>query len=1272
MLRPSPVLSAAQASQYYRAEFSRGDYYAEGADEGIVASRWHGEGARELRLSGRVRAEHFTELLEGKDLSGEVLVAHREGRKERRAGWDVTVAPHKSVTLTALVGGDQRLLEAHDRAAAKAVAELERHVQAWVHGGRGTETTGKAVVATFRHETSRKSPVEGTARSKAATTIDPQLHTHCVFMNATRRADGEWRAVEARGIFRAQKFARAVYHAELSAEIRRLGYEVQIYPDGRRGRIRATGIAGFRQEQLDHFSNRSRQIEKALAARGLDSRRHGSRMAVATRAAKDRGIDREALAWRWRTAAQEVEITFPRWREPDLQALLSPAYARDKERDRVEAAARESVSGAVSHLSERQAVFSLQDLERESLVRGMEHGVTIDHVRAEVERRPDLVIADPHDVDAARVTTLQAVEDDRAILAAVERGRCQALRCPGFGPGHGLAEDQARAARHILEAPDRLIAVEGKAGVGKTTTLSAVREIAERAGWTVRGFAPTTTAAEVLREGGITSTTVAALLNEPLPRLPAGGSRRQLWVVDEAGLLPTRQARGLVERAEQVGAKVVFVGDRAQHQAVEAGSPFALMIEDGRIATERLDVVRRQQDEQLRAVVVAASERGGTAEAVRALEASGRVVEIEDLRARHERIASDFVADGGRGVVIAPSNAERADLNHRIREKLVEAGVVERQSFKAQVAIRRDLTADEKMRAANLVRGDRLRFTRSGEGIQAGERAQVITPLGSSKVWVRYEDREGPRLLDLRKRHGFEVERFEARRFAVGDRIQFRERDRGLDVANGTVGTIRKLDRETGMATVEVGSRKVKVDLREPRAIDHAYAVTSHRSQGLSRERVYVSIDTKHSAELVNRRQFYVSVSRAVQDARVYTDDRAGLARAVAREQSRPQAVEVAERAQARKGATERGPEVAEKVAPARAAEPARLGGEPRKDVRTKAEAPARPIEVAERSRHGLSREAGRDDAARDLGSGRREPGADRGREVAARGGQGPARDDARAARPERGGAAGPDRVPQPAPEPALRTVGPEDRGLRSGPGRAAEAGAGPGRADTRPHERDRASGPEAARQVVSRDAGDDRGRRPLVRDRSEPGAERGHAGAAGRPERGRPGEHALRPDERPRAAARLEAERPAPVEAAAERRRRPGLGAEREAVRRPAEAVRERGGERALEGGRVLGRQEIEHSPDLRRAYAQEYRQALTMTPDRELAKDMARVNLSARVQGQAPVITHEAVAKLGLAQVKDVVSQVNAVLHTARVALAPIRIAMGLAARASREMER
>jgi len=1140
MLRASPPLTVSQASHYYKSEFSLGDYYAERECEGIVASRWHGRGADQLGLSGRVKADDFARLLAGKGPSDrEVLVAHREGLDERRAGWDVTVSPHKSVSLTALVGGDSRLLEAHDHAVSKALAELERHAQAWVHGGRDVVTTGNVVAASFRHETSRA--------------LDPQLHSHCVVLNITRRSDGEWRAINARGIFRAQRLANEIYQADLRRQLLALGYEVQSYKDGRSGRQRVTGIAGFREEHLKHFSKRSREIERELKAHGLRSGRHAERVTLATRKAKAKGIDREALLWSWRTAAREVGLQFPKW---EKERLVSPGRL-DPVRE-LELSTRVAVNGAVAHLGERRAVFSLSELEREVLSRGRDRGVTIEDVRKEVSCRDDLVVADRADAVLARVTTSQAIEEERALLAAVERGRGRGPTVLAPERAGGLGEDQLRVARHILESPDRHVAVEGKAGTGKTKALSYVCERATEAGWSVRGFAPTTTAAAALREGGIDATTVAAALTESLSlkREP------QLWIVDEAGLLSSRQARELLDRAEKVGAKVVLVGDRQQHRAVEAGSPFALLIDRAGIATERLDVIRRQRNEGLRETVLAASEVGGASRAVQLLEQAGRVVEIPDARLRHEAIARDFIADGGRGVVIAPSNAERQDLNRRVREALIEAGRVEKKSVKAPVVVRQDLTREQKGRAASYGVGDVLRFVRGGGNIEAGGRARVIS-IDEKRNLLRLELEKSRlvRVINPRHRRAFEVERVEQRRFAVGDRIQFRERDRGSDVANGTIGTIRKLDHERSIATLEVGPRRLRLDLKEPHALDHAYAVTSHRSQGLSRERVYLTVDTSHSEELVNRRQFYVSVSRAVEDARVYTDDRSALSRAVSREQSRESALSVLDRV------------------PARETRAAALRGETALDL--------------ERSSHGRSDGRERGDG-RALGSDRRGQDPDRGPHAPGRGAEGPARTAGGASGPERSRLASADRVPGQGP---------------AGPAR-------PGRA----------AGPEAER-------GGGADRPVLERPR---GADAGSAGRGGRP-----------PMERDAASRALADGRLASGDAARGLPGRPGgqlplwRGNEREDVNGRS---REQGHEERTRGTtpsrnqaeprtRALSREELAQSADLQRRYAQEYASMLRVVSDREVAKEAARVNVSALVAGQPRIVPFEerfSVAKL------------------------------------------
>jgi hypothetical protein len=844
-----------------------------------------------------------------------------------------------------------------------------------------------------------------------------------------------------------------------------------------------------------------------------------------------------------------MAIEFPRWDKARAVLDRHPLLGHD-----VELAARVAVNGAVAHLAERRTVFRVADLERDALAGMRDKGVTIDDVRKEIAKRPDLVVVDREDAVVARVTTAQAIDQERALVDAVERGRDRGAVIPSKADARGLGEDQLRVARHVLESPDRLVAVEGKAGTGKSTTLAYLRERAQEAGFKVRGFAPTTTAAGVLREGGIDATTVAALLKES-PSLK--GRTPELWIVDEAGLLSTRQARELLDRAESAGAKAVLVGDRAQHRAVEAGSPFEVLIERGKVATERLDVIRRQRDEHLRDVVLAASERGGAPLAVQLLEQANRVVEIPDPRERHERITRDFVSDGGRGVVIAPSNAERTDLNRRIREALIEAGQVEKKSVKAKVVVKQDLTAEQKRRVSSFSDGDVLRFVRRSHDIDAGERARVIS-IDERRNLLRLELEKSHlvRVINPKERRAFEVERVQEKRFAVGDRIQFRARDRSLDVANGTVGTIRKLDPARGIATVDVGGRRFRMDLAEPRAIDHAYAVTSHRSQGLSRERVYLAVDTSHSEELVNRRQFYVGVSRAVEDARVYTDDRSALVRAVSREQGRESALQVADRAPAHESRT----------------------------VALRRET-ALDLVRSDDERRGRERTDGR--AA---GSDRRGKDADRGPLAPGRGAEGPAGPARGASGPERGRSAGADRVP-----------GQGDAGAAlSGraAGREAERGRGPDRPlAERPRGADAVPPGRGGCAAVGRE---DETRALADRPRSSGDADRG---LPGRPDRDVPHER----DEH---------------EAGRDRRHeRP----EEHALSQPK--------------ARALSREEIEKSADLQRRYMQEYGSMLRVVSDREVAKEAARVNVSALAAGQQRVVPRE--GRFAIDQLRDAIGR-------------------------------
>src|ERR1700744_4794425 len=224
MLTISKALSAGQARTYHAREFiSEKQNYWSRDQQGY--NEWQGKLAHEWGLQGVVSDEHFARLSEGQHPESAVqLVKHQPARTyeneygkqitcaEHRAGWDATFSAPKSVSLTALVGGDDRVRDAHRESARVALGELERYTQARIGNVHAPETTGKFVAATFEHDAAR--PVDGYAA--------PQLHTHAVIFNVTERDNGQTRSVQSHELYASQHYATSIYRAELASRLQEL------------------------------------------------------------------------------------------------------------------------------------------------------------------------------------------------------------------------------------------------------------------------------------------------------------------------------------------------------------------------------------------------------------------------------------------------------------------------------------------------------------------------------------------------------------------------------------------------------------------------------------------------------------------------------------------------------------------------------------------------------------------------------------------------------------------------------------------------------------------------------------------------------------------------------------------------------------------------------------------------------------------------------------------------------------------------------------------
>ncbi|MGA7631482.1 MAG: MobF family relaxase, partial [Terriglobales bacterium] len=489
MLTISKPLSASQARTYHvRESASQEQNYWSRDQQGH--SEWQGRLAEQWGLQGDVGSEHFARLSEGQHPhTEEQLVRHQVSRTyegkfgrevtgaEHRAGWDATFSAPKSVSLTALVGGDDRVREAHRESVRAALQELERYTQARIGNVHAPETTGKFIAATFEHDTAR--PVNGYAA--------PQLHTHAVIFNMTERENGlengkQMRALQPHEMFVSQHYVTAVYRSELALRLGKLGYELE------RGKHGQPEIKGYTTEYLEASSPRRQQIKDHLREQGIDGAGAAQIAAHHTRDRKELLSPGEVLQRHRELAAQYGH-----------QADHVVAQARQHGQYQVpepEVQAKRAVTWARDHVFERSAVQDRRAILETALVRGMGE-TTYAQVRQEFERRIDSgEFREVSHVGAGRqYTTAVMVRMEREIVGRMQEGNRRDYGDPMLvSPQARIATEdrhpelnasQRQAVDEIFLSREKLVGLDGIAGAGKTTTLSVIREGAEAEGYKV-------------------------------------------------------------------------------------------------------------------------------------------------------------------------------------------------------------------------------------------------------------------------------------------------------------------------------------------------------------------------------------------------------------------------------------------------------------------------------------------------------------------------------------------------------------------------------------------------------------------------------------------------------------------------------------------------------------------------------------------------------------------------------------------------------------------
>jgi conjugative relaxase-like TrwC/TraI family protein len=915
MLSVSTVRSAKGASAYFAAD----NYYTPGEAE--MSGEWFGKGADALGLSGQVDKETFEALLNGALPNGEQVGSP----ERRRAGVDLTFSLPKSWSLLALVGGDRRILDAYRAAVKETLGWAEANAaetRMEVKGREKIVATGNLVVALFEHDTSRAQ--------------EPQAHVHAIIANATQGPGGKWRALHNDKLWSLNTLLNSITMASFREKVEALGYSVG--ERSKHGNFEAEGIA---RNVVMAFSTRRQQILAKVAEMRSRTPEAFAAATLMTRSKKEPVADRETLYAGWREAAAATGLDLPAmveaaearagaeasaWsrlaeaagavaaRGRSLMAALGQRLGlapRDpylpREIDRKppgEVAAAHAVASALRHLEQREAAFGLTDIYKAALDLGLPSGIAEIEARVRALERGKHLVAGTGRNDGM-MTTAQALDIERRILGEVDAGRGAGTVYLDSKVAGSLLRDAARTSAGItlnpgqaasgillLASSDRIIAIQGVAGAGKSSMLAPAAALVEKSGRPVLGLAVQNTLVQMLqRETGIESMTVARFLKAhdavlaPGPDPKAVAEARVALgdaaiLVDEASMLSNADQLKLVTLANrlEVG-RMAFVGDARQLGAVDAGKPFSVMQQAG-APTAHMSQNLRARGETIR-TAAAAAQIGNVEKAMAALkpftvEAPGRGSEEAA-----ERWLGLGAEERSRTAIYASGRRLRREVNGAVQAGLLKRGEIGPASIALTVLDRVSLTDEELRYAHSYAPGMVVEISQARSGQRLPRTQATVEQVDQSKGTVRLRLADGrERTLKpdrLRSDRGeAPLQLYEKKQLVLHerDRIRWTANDHRRGLFNADQARVTGIDGNGVGIETSLGVRlSLKPDDPMLKRLDLAYALNAHMAQGLTSDAGIAVMETRDS-KLVNQQTFLVTVTR-LRDTLTLVVDRA-------------------------------------------------------------------------------------------------------------------------------------------------------------------------------------------------------------------------------------------------------------------------------------------------------------------------------------------------------------------------------------------------------------
>ena len=894
MLSVSKIKNSKGASHY----FAKDDYYAKDDPSHQKLSGWYGKGAENLLLEGEVEPKIFQKILAGNLPNGKQIGLIKNGDLVHDSGRDLTFSAPKSVSIMALVYNDKKLIEAHNIAVKATLDEIEKsYIKTRIKklGITKAITTNNLIAATFEHHTSRN--------------LDPQLHTHCIIANATMDDNNKWKSVFFDDIYNNKKLIGAIYRSELAYQLKQLGYEILAKRNDA-----VFELKNVNPELIEIFSTRSKEIKqkagenasqkqleqatlitrskkqksenlKAIWQEKLDNFYHQQKLSL--RDAETRHESRPAL----RGSPSRMSMGHTGIISPQPSQIISELQKSNHD------IAKEAVNYAILHLQTRSAVFSKQELiitalnDKLSQVRISDINQQINHLIKNKELLPSKNQQLPDSF-----TTKALLNQELNIIKIMQDGKNH--QEPIIDDIKKYSEflselnlGQRQSVELILTSKDRVIGIQGYAGVGKTFMLKCANKIIKKQDYNFIGLSPTGVATKNLeQESGIKSITLQKFLNQydgvakgrGTPKgkeVMAREFKDKIVVVDEASMISSHQMHHLLTISKELNFRLVLVGDKNQLPSVEAGIPFNLLQQNG-MQTAQMTEIIRQNNNNLKSAIYDTINQ----DIAKAFEK----IEINIKETREEiinKVVDEFMllskTQRKSTLIIAPANEDRIKINQMISDSLNQDRVNQKPHT---IYENTNLTELQKTRSQNFEKGNILLFSKNRDylnikkndycriiNIETTTNQLVVKNLTNNKMTAFNPDK----IKGKSDKIYFEVFAPKSRNFKEGDKVAFTRGIDELKILNSSQGIIDHIDDSKISITLDEG-RKINLNCNSniSKHLDHSYAITTHKSQGLTCNNIIAIVDSTRK-NLTNQKNFYVEISRAKEMAIIITDNKA-------------------------------------------------------------------------------------------------------------------------------------------------------------------------------------------------------------------------------------------------------------------------------------------------------------------------------------------------------------------------------------------------------------